>query len=92
MSNGVPQLYRVDPGPGVKKQIEAIAASLSNTGNLEKFVAIMKRATQLLQNDPHAWGDPEYRSKHVDALFCHAMFDQLHFIMSSSNKFEASFC
>src|SRR5437870_4430362 len=72
MSDAQPTPYKVEPGIGVKEQIHTIAASAKQAGKYDDFIAIMEKAAHLLQTDPHGWGEPEYRSKHLDALFCHA--------------------
>jgi hypothetical protein len=73
MSDAQPKLYKLDHGLGVKEQIQAIKAASKQTGKFSQFIDIMEKAGHLLQTDPHGWGDPEYRSKFVDGLYCHAL-------------------
>ena len=63
----------LDHGLGVKIQIQAISAIAKQTGELSQFIGILEKAVHLLQTDPHGWGDPQYRSKFVDGLFCQAL-------------------
>ena len=72
MSNGKTSYYQLDYTPAAKKQIRLIAEDAKEGGQSKAFVRIMKDVVLLMKTDPHGWGDPEYRSKHVDALYCHA--------------------
>ena len=72
MSDAHATPFKVDLGPGVKEQIEAIKPVAQQSGQLSQFIQILEKAYYLLKNDPHGWGDPAYRSKHVDAVYCHA--------------------
>ena len=65
--------YQFDYTAGAKRQIQDVAAIARETGKLQQFVAIMKQAVHLMQTEPNVWGDPEYRSKYVDGLFCHGL-------------------
>ena len=58
MSDGQPKLYKLNHGLGVKEQIQAISAACKQTGKLSKFIDILEQAVNLLQTDPHGWGDP----------------------------------
>ena len=73
MSDGQPKLYNLEPGPGVKEQIHAIAAASKQVGKLKRLIDILEKAAHLLQTDPHGWGDPQYRSKFVDGLHCQGL-------------------
>ncbi len=73
MSNGQPKSYKLDHAPGVPAQIDAIKKYSKQIGRFAKFIDIMEKAVDRLRNDPFAWGDPEYRSKHVEAIACHGI-------------------
>jgi hypothetical protein len=73
MSEAQPNPYKLNHGPGVKDQIHAIKEISKQAGRFAQFVDIMEKAAHLLQTDPHGWGDPDYRSKFVDGLYCHAL-------------------
>ncbi len=73
MSDGQPTLYKLQHGLGVKEQIQAISTTSKQTGKLRQLIGILEKAVHLLQTDPHEWGDPQYRSKFVDGLFCQAL-------------------
>ena len=79
MSDAQPKLYKLDPGPGVIEQIQAIKATAKQAGKFAAFIDTLEKAVLRLQSDPHGSGDPEYRSKHVDALYFHATFRPLAF-------------
>jgi hypothetical protein len=73
MSEGAPTNYKLDHAPLAKDQIRAIAAIAKKDANLKKFANIIKKAAHLLETDPHGWGDPEYHSKSVEGVVCHAI-------------------
>lgn len=62
--------YIVEPGPEIKNQIEAIKGIAKQSGKFKRFTAILEEAMRRLEFEPHAWGDPVYRSKTVDAVAC----------------------
>ncbi len=77
MSGGVP--YKLDKAPAVKEQVKDIAAIAKQAGSLRALIALVEEAASRLQSDPSGWGDPEYRAKHVNAVFYHAMLRPLAF-------------
>ena len=68
-----PGSYRVDYDPKVKEQIIAIKEAAIEAGRLREYVEILEQAVHFMRTDPHGWGDPEFRSKFVNGLYCHAM-------------------
>lgn len=74
--NGAPA-YKVDKAPGVKEQINEIAAIAKKAGKLRDLIALLEDALKRLQSDPGGWGDPEYRAKHVNAVYYHGMLRPL---------------
>jgi len=73
MSDAHSKLYKLDHNPVVKDQIQAIRAAATQTGKLSEFIDILEHAVNLLQTDPHGWGDPQYRSKFVDGIYFQAL-------------------
>ena len=68
MKEAQPRRYKVEPGFGIKDQIESIKTTSKKTGHLARFIEILEEAVRRLEADPHGWGDPEYRAKTVDAV------------------------
>jgi hypothetical protein len=79
MSEKQPPGYKLDHAHFVKENIQAIAAIAKQAGKLHEFASIMKKAVHLLQNDPHAWGDPEYHSKAVEGIVYHSILRPIAF-------------
>jgi hypothetical protein len=77
--SGAAKNYKIDKVPGIKDQITAIGAIAKKAGKLKQFIELMEEAVRRLETNPHGWGDPEYHSKHVDALYCHGMLPPLAF-------------
>ncbi|MBI2807707.1 MAG: hypothetical protein HYX68_22225 [Planctomycetes bacterium] len=73
MNDPPPSSYRLDHASGVPVQINQIKVAAKSAGKLRQFIDIMKEAVSRLETDPHGWGDPEYRSKAVDAVVCHGL-------------------
>lgn len=73
MSHGQPGDYKVDHTVGAKEQIRSATALATQAGKLPEIIAILKKAVLLMQTDPIGWGEPEYRSKFVDDVFCHGI-------------------
>jgi hypothetical protein len=79
MPNANGDRYKVEPGPGINDQINAIKAISKQAGKFERFIAILEDAMRRLEFDPHAWGDPVYRSKTVDAVACRGILPPIVF-------------
>ncbi len=73
MSDHSGDSYKIELALGVKEQIQAIRTFVKQRDRLREFIAIAEKAQRLLQTDPKTWGDPLYRSKFVDGLYCHAL-------------------
>ena len=73
MSEPQPTPYRLDHTQNVPEEIQSIQAAAREAGRLRQFVEIMKEAVHRLETDPLGWGDPEFRSKVVDAVVCHGL-------------------
>jgi hypothetical protein len=81
MNNG--QHYRLDHTTATKEQIRFIAESVRKAGKLSQFIDILKKATHLLKNDPHGWGDPVRHTKGTDGVVCHGILRPVvfHFVI-----------
>jgi hypothetical protein len=77
MSDAPSGPYRIDHGANVPKQIRAIKATAKKKDRLGTFIDLMKEGLRRLETDPHGFGDPEFRSKQVDAVTCHALLRPL---------------
>ena len=71
MSDAQAGSYRFEYTDIAERQLREIRLRAKEAKKFDKFVAIVKKAIDSMRTDPHGWGDPEYRSKHVDALYCH---------------------
>src|SRR5437762_9780436 len=72
MSDAKSGSYRFEQTGSAKAQLREIRVRAKAAGKFAKFIGIIKKAVASMKSDPHGWGDPEYQSKHVDALYCHA--------------------
>jgi len=79
MSEGQSTSYKLEIGLGVKEQIEAIKSKSKQMSKLLQFIHILEEAVHRLRTDPFGWGDPEYRSKTVDAVVCHGIIRPISF-------------
>ena len=79
MSNAHPEPYKIEHGPDVPKQIQAIKLIAEQAGKYQQFVETMEESLRRLQADPHGWADPLYHSKHVDAIACRGLIRPLVF-------------
>lgn len=79
MSDAQPGAYGFDYTGVAKTQLKDIAAVAKGAGMYDEFIRILKEAVERMKTDPQGWGDPEFHSRHVDALYCHAMIRPLCF-------------
>lgn len=79
MNQPQPRPYKIEKGVGVKEQIEQIRLESRKAKKYLAFIEIMEQAIARLQNDPHEWGDPEYRAKTVNAVMRHAIIRPISF-------------
>jgi hypothetical protein len=96
-----PGAYKLDHAQNVTHQIRSILAIAKEDGKITKCADTMKKAVQLLQTDPHGWGDPEYHSKSSDGVVCHAtlrpisfryvVFEQAHAVVLLNVQLYAAF-
>lgn len=73
MSPGEGGKYKFDHTIVAKEQIRSIAAKAADTGKLQEFIAILKDGVRLMETDPQAWGDPEFRSKSGEGVIYHGI-------------------
>ncbi len=59
--------------------MDAIKAVAVAAGKLDQLTDLFKEGIRRLRTDPHGWGDPEYRSKYGNGLYCHGILRPLAF-------------
>ena len=79
MSDKGPTRYKLDHAFEVEEKIQAIAAIARKGGQLKDFASLMKKALELLHNDPCGWGDPEFHSKSVEGTDYHSLLRPVSF-------------
>jgi len=71
--------YTLEHAFNVDEKIQAIATIAKQAGHQRDFARLMKKAVELLQNEPQGWGDPEYHSKSVEGVVFHALLRPVSF-------------
>ena len=101
MSEPSPNAYQLDQAQSASEQIRNIAAYAKTIGKTKDFARILRTAVQRMRNDPHQWGDPEFRAKTVDAVLCrglvgpvvfrYVIYEQIHGVVLLSVKLYTDF-
>ncbi len=79
MSSGSTDGYKLEHIPQATQQIEAIAASAQEAGELPVFKQILLEAVRRLKDDPHGWGDPEFHKLVGGGIMCHGILRPIAF-------------
>ena len=69
--------FRISHGHQVKEQIQHLHQSAKKANLHAEYIWALKQIVQHLEENPLAWGDPEYNLKHEGSVVCHGIVKPL---------------
>jgi hypothetical protein len=69
--------FMVGRNANVNDQIKALADAAAGLGLSQTFRDAVLKIVDALTNRPLEFGDPEYRTKFVDGVICHGVYQPL---------------
>src|SRR5437867_1916293 len=78
MASGSGEQFTIDLLLQVPDQIRHLARIAKPTSRLREYLDILRGAFTRLEEDPLAWGDPEYHGKHKGSTVCHGIAGPVH--------------